>query len=250
MQKLSNTLLCLLYHLTMTTIFISHSAEDKNTARELSHQLGKVGAKVWLDEEQLLPGDSIAGEISKAIDASDAVLFLISGAYSKNRWLSSEVATALAYGKKIVPVVLDQKAEVPILLQDRLYLDLSREPDLGVAAQKIVQSLSRPLEEEGELAFRTERIQVEREQLEREQQQLALLKEKREVEIRSMTFSAMFVFMCLAAASLFYFLERKPGEFSFLGSVIGTLIGAATAEVGHYFRSRIQIKNLNRGVKQ
>lgn len=242
--------LCLLSHLTMTTIFISHSADVKDTARELSNQLGEAGARVWFDEEQLVPGDSIAGEISKAIDASDAVLFLISGARSKNRWLSSEVATALAHGKKIVPVVTDSKAEVPLLLRDRLYLDLSRQPDLGAAARKVMQAISRPLEEEKEVAFRTERIQAEREQLEQEQKQLALLKEKREVEIRSMTFSAMFVAMCIAGAFLFYFLERKPGEFNFLWSVIGILVGAATAEVGHYFRSKIQIKALDREAQQ
>lgn len=234
----------------MTTIFISHSAEDKDIARTLSSYLGAAGAKVWLDEEQLMPGDSIAGEISKAIDASDAVLFLISGENSKNRWLSSEIATALAHGKKIFPLVLDPRADVPILLRDRLYLDLSHQPDLGVVARKIVQSLSRPLDEEKAVAFRTERVLAEREQLEREQQQLALLKERREVEIRSKTFSLMFVAICIAAAFLFYFLERKPGEFNFLWSAIGILVGAATAEVGHYFRSRIQLKHLDREVQQ
>lgn len=86
-----NHWLCLLNHYTMTTIFISHSAEDKGIARKLSSHLGEAGAKVWLDEEQIMLGDSIAGEISKAINA----LFLISGEKSKNRWLSSEVATAL-----------------------------------------------------------------------------------------------------------------------------------------------------------
>jgi hypothetical protein len=234
----------------MTTIFISHSAKDKDIARALSSHLVEAGAKVWLDEEQLMPGDSIAGEISKAIDASDAVLFLISGDNSKNRWLSSEMATAIAHGKKVFPLVLDAKAEVPILLRDRLYLDLSHQPDLGVVARKIVQSLSRPLDEERAVAFRTEQVLAEREQLEREQQQLALLKEKREVEIRSKTFSLMFVAICIAAAFLFYFLERKPGEFNFFWSVIGILGGAATVEVGHYFRSKIQIKHLDREVQR
>lgn len=234
----------------MTTIFISHSTHDRETARALSNQLREAGAHVWLDEERLMPGDSIAGEISKAIEASDAVLFLISGAFSKNRWLSSEVATALAHGKKIVPVVTDSKAEVPLLLRDRVYLDISLQPDLNVAARKIMAAISRPLEEEREIEFRTERIKFEREQLEQEQKQLAMLKEKREAEIRSNTFSAIFVAMCMGAAFFFYFLERGQDEFSFPWSAIGVLVGAVAVEVGHYFRSKILIKALDGEAQQ
>lgn len=234
----------------MTSIFLSHSVEDKESARKLSTQLTKAGASVWLDEEQLLPGDSIASEISKAIQAADAVVFLVSGKDSKNRWLPSEVATAMAQGKKILPVILDKSAELPILLQDRRYLDLSGIQDFGVAATQIVQSLSRPVDEYHELTFRTQRIEAELAQLERSQQQFVLIKERREAEIRSMTFSVMFVVLCLSAAVMFYLLERKPNGFDFLWSVIGILIGAAAAEVGHYFRSKIQIKSLKREVRQ
>lgn len=234
----------------MTTIFISHSAEDKDIAREFSRHLEEAGVNTWLDEEQLVPGDSIAGEISRAIDAADAVLFLLSDASTQNRWLLSEIAAALAHGKKVIPVVLDPKAKVPLLLRDRRYLDFYQQPDVGIAVKKVLQSLSRPLDEEGALTFRTERLQEEREQLVREQQQLALLKERREVEIRSMTFSVIFVVIFIAAAFLFYFLERRPGDFNFLWLVVGILVGAAAVELGHYFRSRIQIKSFDREVRR
>lgn len=234
----------------MTTIFISHSGEDNDIAREFSRQLEEAGVSIWLDEKQLVPGDSIAGEISRAIDVADAVLILLSDASTKSRWLLSEIAVALAHGKKVIPVVLDPKAEVPLLLRDRKHLDYYRQPDVGIAVKKILQSLSRPLDEEEALTFRTERLQEEREQLIREQQQLALLKERREVEIRSMTFSVVFVFIFSAAAFLFYFLERRPGEFNFLWLALGILVGAAAVELGHYFRSRIQIKSFDREARR
>lgn len=234
----------------MTNIFISHTADDKEIARKLAEQIRDAGAMVWLADEKLLPGDSIANEISKAIQASDAMLLLVSGDHSTKRWLSAEVATAMAQGKRILPVILDKTAELPILLRDKLYLDLSINPDFGAAAQKIIQSLSRPIDEVKDLAIQSQRIEAERAQLEREQQQFAMLKELREVEIRSMTFSAMFVVICLSAAVLLYVLERRPNGFDFLWTIIGILIGAATVEVGHYLRSKIQIKNLEREVRQ
>lgn len=234
----------------MANIFISHSATDKAIARKLADQLRDAGAVVWLDDEELLPGDSIANEITKAIQASDAMLLLVSSDHSKKRWLSAEVATAMAQGKRILPVILNKSAELPLLLRDKLYLDLSITPDFSDAAQKIVQSLLRPIDREKDLAIQSQRIEAERAQLEREQRQLAMQKERREVEIRSMTFSAMFVFICLSAAALFYVLEKRPNGFDFLWTIIGILVGAATVEVGHYLRSKIQIKNLEREVRQ
>lgn len=232
----------------MKTIFISYSAEDKEIVRALSGHLGEVGAKVWLAEEQLMPGDSIADEISKAIDASDAVLFLISGSTSKNRWLSSEMATAIAHRKRVIPLVLDKNAEVPILLQDRFYLDLSHQPDFGVVANKIMQSLSRPFDEERAIALRKERVLAEREQLERKKQQLALLKENNEVEIRSEIFSLMLIAIYIAVAFLFYLLGQKLGGFHFLWLPIAISVGALIVRIHDYFRRNI--KHRDRDVKQ
>jgi hypothetical protein len=40
-------------------VFLSHSSKDKPVVRELAARLKKDGVRVWLDEEQIKPGDSI-----------------------------------------------------------------------------------------------------------------------------------------------------------------------------------------------
>ena len=37
-------------------VFLSHNSSDKPTVRELAEELKKRHIKVWLDEEQLVPG--------------------------------------------------------------------------------------------------------------------------------------------------------------------------------------------------
>ncbi len=44
------------------SIFISHSSLDKDFARKIYRDLQALGVKCWLDEKQILPGDSIMEE--------------------------------------------------------------------------------------------------------------------------------------------------------------------------------------------
>ena len=43
--------------------FLSHSAKDRPVWRELAARLQQDGVRVWLDEEQIKPGDSIPAKI-------------------------------------------------------------------------------------------------------------------------------------------------------------------------------------------
>ena len=46
-------------------VFLSHSSKDKPVVRELAARLKKDGVRVWLDEEQIKPGDSIPASVQK-----------------------------------------------------------------------------------------------------------------------------------------------------------------------------------------
>ena len=45
-------------------VFLSHSAKDKAVVRAVAQRLRGDGLRVWLDEWEIRPGDSIAPRIS------------------------------------------------------------------------------------------------------------------------------------------------------------------------------------------
>jgi hypothetical protein len=61
-------------------IFLCHCSEDKPAVRDLYRRLSSDGAKPWLDEEDLLAGQSWQEEIPKAVREADAVVVCLSPA--------------------------------------------------------------------------------------------------------------------------------------------------------------------------
>jgi len=52
----------------MAEIFISYSNNDKTKVIRLVSELKLKGAKIWFDDEQILPGDDLIQKMSEGID--------------------------------------------------------------------------------------------------------------------------------------------------------------------------------------
>ena len=98
--------------------FISYSHDDKSFARRVHDTLQGRGIRCWLDEHQMLPGDSIHEEIDRGIRIWDKVLLCCSEASINSWWVEREVNKALQkeeqlskqHGKKVrilIPLDLD-----------------------------------------------------------------------------------------------------------------------------------------------
>lgn len=73
-------------------VFISHSSQDKEAvARPLCDALTDLGLTVWLDEEQLLIGDSIRRGIDEALRHSRFGVVILSPAYLQSEWALKEL---------------------------------------------------------------------------------------------------------------------------------------------------------------
>lgn len=108
-------------------VFISHSTQDKAFVRKLVSDLKELGIKVWLDETEILPGESILEKISDGIKDTNYLLVVLSKASVASPWVRSELNAALFReinhkGMIVLPAKIDD-CEVPPLLQDRLYVD-------------------------------------------------------------------------------------------------------------------------------
>ncbi|MEP6819079.1 MAG: toll/interleukin-1 receptor domain-containing protein [bacterium] len=92
-------------------VFISHSWQNKNTAQIISESL-KNCAEVWLDINNLKPGDAIQTAIDQAIEQLDVVLVLWSQHAATSAGVNAEIETAVRLKKKVLPVLLE-KSPIP-----------------------------------------------------------------------------------------------------------------------------------------
>ena len=129
----------------MSNVFISHSSQDKPFVLKLAISLLSKGFPVWLDSWRLEVGDSLSGEILRAIDASTLVLLVISAASNDSGWVTRELSAALTKEEQLkrkflIPIRIDE-CELPGKLSDRLYADFSK--SFSEPMQKLCDVLNR-----------------------------------------------------------------------------------------------------------
>ncbi len=59
-------------------VFLSHSAKDKATVRPIAERLRKDGLRVWFDEWEIKPGDSIPAKIEHGLENSRVLVLCMS----------------------------------------------------------------------------------------------------------------------------------------------------------------------------
>jgi Leucine-rich repeat (LRR) protein len=116
------------------SIFLCHSSNDKTQVRKLYKKLTSNSMNVWLDEENLIPGQDWEYEISKAIDTSDVIIVCLSkNSVSKEGFVQKEIRFALDKAEEkpegvifIIPLLLEE-CEVPQRLSKRHWAKLYEE---------------------------------------------------------------------------------------------------------------------------
>jgi hypothetical protein len=115
------------YHLGK--IFISHTAADKSFVRRLAARLEKAGFDYWLDEHDLIAGDSLPESIGKALQAAKVILIVVSTASVASKWLRYELNIATARMIKgecrVIPIVIDE-TPLPSEVLGLLYADCQK----------------------------------------------------------------------------------------------------------------------------
>src|SRR5205814_9193704 len=86
------------------TVFISHSSKEKWIAGQISKEIMALGAKTWLDLNDLQGSDEIRRAIRRGIRASHEAIVLLSANSITSQWVIYEVGIADGQGKRITPV--------------------------------------------------------------------------------------------------------------------------------------------------
>lgn len=126
----------------MNDLFLSYSSIDRAFASDLAKSLTGLGVRVWFDEWELNPGDSLLSKISDGIKTSAYLLVVLSAASVSSRWVRTELEQAMieeiTTGRvKVVPIIRE-RCDIPEFIKAKVYVDLSTSSDYRYGVQKIV----------------------------------------------------------------------------------------------------------------
>ncbi len=131
----------------MNNIFISYSHKDKLFVDFVEEKIKSWGYTYWRDEKDLLAGDSIPAKIGEDLAACSIYLLIISNESLKSSWVEREFNLAVTNwldSKKEkccpIPILIDEKASIPMFIKDILYIDFTQNSQLGF--EKLKTSLS------------------------------------------------------------------------------------------------------------
>lgn len=106
-------------------LFISYSHIDAaKTALRLADDLKAKGFDVWLDLERSKPGASWTRGIEQGIDHSHVVLAILSKGSFTSEICRAEQLRALRKKKRVLPVVVQEDADIPVHLETEHYVRL------------------------------------------------------------------------------------------------------------------------------
>jgi hypothetical protein len=109
--------------------FLSHSSVDKAFVRKLAGDLKQQEISVWLDEQRILVGDSIAEKIGQGLAESDFFLIVLTPSSVGSEWVKKELNRALLAEIErrevvILPIKMGE-CEIPELIKEKKYADFT-----------------------------------------------------------------------------------------------------------------------------
>ncbi len=137
----------------MAHVFLSHSSADAAGAKAVARLLRNAGLEVWLDLDQLTPGDRWLPALEAALQNSTHFVVLVAET-GVERWVDREVRYALDRNTRdpnyrVFPLLGPgaRKEALPLFLQQHQYLQLDwREPDAHAVQDLAAAILRAPAE--------------------------------------------------------------------------------------------------------
>ena len=113
-------------------VFLSHNSVDKPWVIQLKDDLTRYGLSVWLDKDEIRPGNLFAEALEDALENCKAIALIISPEAINSGWVKEEYYRALSLSKdkqlllQLIPVIL-REAEVPGFVKSRNWIDFRDE---------------------------------------------------------------------------------------------------------------------------
>ena len=173
-------------------VFISYSRKDYadvngniipgNEVSKIMGALSKAGISYWFDKEGIIHGEDFGEKILQYIKESKIFVYLSTAAANDSEWTRKEIASAVMYKKKIIPVRIDDSPyhdSVMFRIADLDYINYVSNPRNG--REQLVDSILRfKAEEQAAAARREAEEQRRRDELERQHRQQEELRRRQQ----------------------------------------------------------------------
>lgn len=113
----------------MADVFVSYSRRDSEFVGHLVDSITARGKQVWLDTEGIADAEVFPEAIKRAIEGSDAFVFVITPSAVESAYCENEVEYAREMQKRIVPVLRDPvpDPELPAEIRDRNWIPFTED---------------------------------------------------------------------------------------------------------------------------
>lgn len=105
---------------------------------KLTEQIFLHGGNVWIDQCEIVPGESIYEKVQEAFSSASVILALLSQSSVESVWCKKEIAAGMTREMDenhtiIIPVLLDD-CKIPFFLKDKRYADFRKDFDGGISS--------------------------------------------------------------------------------------------------------------------
>ncbi len=142
-------------------VFFSHSNQDAEWVHRVGAQATAAGVDVYLAEHDVSPGQQLSDKVTRAIEASDAVIVLLSKHSLTSVYVQQEIGVAHHAGKLVIPILMEEVVGNDLgVLNGREYvlLDPAAPHDglskLSVALTQLIEQQRRQMIEEAQERLR------------------------------------------------------------------------------------------------
>jgi hypothetical protein len=133
-------------------VFLSYSRRDGAFVQRLGSALRERGKEVWVDVEGIRDAEVFREALRRAVESSDAFVFVISPDSVGSSFCVEEVGHAATLNKRIVPIALRPVTdeEVPEGVRVRNWIPAGEEWDFETTVNRVLKALDTDLEWERE----------------------------------------------------------------------------------------------------
>lgn len=127
-------------------VFISHASEDKaRFVVPFATALRNKGIEAWLDQWEILPGDSLVEKLFEEGLKNAAAVVIVISKYSVNKpWVREELNKAIvdkvAKKTKIIPILIDE-VEVPEALKSTVWETVTDLSNIESALRRVINAI-------------------------------------------------------------------------------------------------------------
>jgi hypothetical protein len=121
--------------------FISYHSGDADWVSKLKEALEAKGVRVWIDSEQIRPGNLFPGTLASAVGSVSCVVLVLSRGSLSSAWVEEEYSLALAHRRRIIAALIDD-VEPPGFLAGRTWVDFRDEGEFAAGLDQLVYGIT------------------------------------------------------------------------------------------------------------